>query len=97
MPGGRGRLAGRTRPWRMLRWGVWLFLTFVPVAAGAQDTAALKAEINQVYEKLLRDPSDLALNRRLIELGVALNDYDAAIGAVERLIFFQPDERGAAA
>ena len=52
---------------------------------------ALRAELDAIYQRLLSDPSDRALNRRLIEIAVQLEDYDAAIGAVERLIFYDPD------
>ncbi|MEQ8700188.1 MAG: hypothetical protein RLT05_26960, partial [Bauldia litoralis] len=61
------------------------------LAQGATgDPAALRAEIDSVYQQLLVDPSDRALNRRMIDIAVQLNDYDAAIGAVERLIFYDP-------
>ena len=67
-------------------------LAFLPsVALGAPaDSGALRAELDTIYQRLLSDPSDRALNRRLIEIAVALDDYEAAIGAVERLIFYEP-------
>ncbi|HMN84567.1 MAG TPA: surface lipoprotein assembly modifier [Bauldia sp.] len=50
----------------------------------------MRAELDSLYQELLVDPSDRALNRRMVELALELNDYDAAIGAVERLIFYDP-------
>ncbi|MCB1487645.1 MAG: DUF560 domain-containing protein [Bauldia sp.] len=61
------------------------------LAQGATaDSAALKAELDKIYQSLLVDPSDVKLNRRMIDIAVQLQDYDAAIGAVERLIFYDP-------
>ena len=69
-------------------------LAFVPASAGAavENAAALRGELTAVYQRLLVNPSDIALNRRMIEIALALEDYDAAIGAVERLIFYAPDD-----
>ncbi len=69
-------------------------LTFVPtVARAAVDNASvLSAELSAVYQKLLANPADIALNQRMIEIALALEDYDAAIGAVERLIFYAPHD-----
>jgi len=71
-----------------------VLLTFVPAGAGAavDDAPALRAELTAIYAQLLVDPADIALNRRMIEVALALEDYDAAIGAVERLIFYAPDD-----
>lgn len=59
--------------------------------AATSDPATLRAELNAIYARLLVDPTDQALNRRMIDVAVQLEDYDAAIGAVERLIFYDPD------
>ena len=69
-----------------------LLLAFVPAMAVAAtgDPASLRAELDAIYQRLLVDPSDKALNRRMIDIALALEDYDAAIGAVERLIFYDP-------
>ena len=74
---------------RLLCRGLVLLL-FAPALAQAADPAALRAELSSIYQQLLIDPSDRALNRRMIEIAVELKDYDAAIGAVERLIFYDP-------
>jgi hypothetical protein len=77
----------------MLRWAVLLCALAMPVAAAAQDgKSALRQELDRVYEQLLKTPNDIALNRRMITLAIQLKDYDAAIGAVERLIFYAPTD-----
>ena len=74
-----------------LGWGALLFALAPSLALGAAtDPAALRSELDAVYQRLLVDPSDRALNRRLIDIALQLDDYDAAIGAVERLIFYDP-------
>ncbi|WP_421726156.1 surface lipoprotein assembly modifier [Bauldia sp.] len=77
---------------RFLFWGTLFFALSQPVASSAQvGSAALQSELDSVYQRLLADPANQALNRRLIDIAVQLDDYDAAIGAVERLIFYDPD------
>jgi hypothetical protein len=63
----------------------------LPAWSAANDSSALRAELDSIYQQLLVDPSDRALNRRMIDIAVELGDYDAAIGAVERLIFYEPE------
>lgn len=50
----------------------------------------LQKEFDLAYQRVLDNPSDRALNRRLVNLALKLEDYDAAIGAVERLVFYEP-------
>jgi hypothetical protein len=72
-------------------WGILaLLLAPLPALGATGDSVSLKAELDGLYSELLVDPSDRALNRRMIEIALALDDYDAAIGAVERLIFYEP-------
>lgn len=75
---------------RLLCRGLVLLLFAPALAQAAEDPAALRAELSSIYQRLLIDPSDRALNRRMIEVALELDDYDAAIGAVERLIFYDP-------
>ncbi len=77
---------------RLLCWGALVVALSPALALGAtENPAPLRAELDAIYQRLLSDPSDRALNRRLIEIAMQLEDYDAAIGAVERLIFYDPD------
>src|SRR5262249_47888932 len=71
--------------------GAFLFAFLPSLAFGAPaDATSLRTELDAIYQRLLSDPSDRALNRRLIEIAEALQDHEAAIGAVERLIFYEP-------
>jgi hypothetical protein len=74
---------------RLRVWGVFLLALAPSLALGATKDSP-QAELDAIYQRLLSDPSDRALNRRLIDIAVGLKDYDAAIGAVERLIFYEP-------
>lgn len=92
MRGGAKRHGGRRPSWLLVSWAACFCAMFSAQTAFAQQQEAeLQRELDAVYERLLDDPSDLALNRRMIELALALGDYDAAIGSVERLIFYDPD------
>jgi tetratricopeptide (TPR) repeat protein len=53
--------------------------------------SARQTEFDALYELLLLNPSDRDINRRLIDIALELGDYDAAIGAVERLIYYEPE------
>jgi tetratricopeptide (TPR) repeat protein len=92
MRGGSAGQGWRSAPARWLSRGVFLLALLAALPATAQQTnrVALQHELDEAYKRLLVDPSDVALNRRMIDLAVALDDYDAAIGAVERLIFYEP-------
>ncbi|MBN9022001.1 MAG: hypothetical protein J0H08_07890 [Rhizobiales bacterium] len=77
---------------RLLCGIVLLTLASAGAEAMADDTAALRGELTAIYQKLLADPANVALNQRMVEIALALEDYDAAIGAVERLIFYAPND-----
>ena len=76
---------------RLLCGGALLLALLPTLGQAAESRAALGAELDAIYQRLLANPADVALNRRMIEVALALEDYDAAIGAVERLIFYDPD------
>ncbi len=76
---------------RGLVWALSVVALFCAPPAFAQDSAGLQREFDALYQQVLFTPSNAALNRRLIDLAVTLQDYDAAIGAVERLIFNDPN------
>lgn len=79
--------------WRM-RICIALFLAaLLPWAAHAQDgSPELRREFDALFQQLLADPSNRELNRRYIEVALLLGDYEAAIGALERLLFYAPDD-----
>jgi tetratricopeptide (TPR) repeat protein len=77
---------------RLLCGIVLLGLVPATAVAAVENAAALRGELTAIYRQLLVNPADIALNRRMIEIALALEDYDAAIGAVERLIFYAPND-----
>lgn len=60
--------------------------------AFAQDEAAARREFDTLFQQLLLRPADAATNRRFVKVALALKDYEAAIGALERLLFYAPED-----
>jgi hypothetical protein len=64
-------------------------------AAGAfaQDARVTSTtEFDRLFDELLRDPSNAALNRHFAEVAEQRGDLEAAIGALERLLITEPDQ-----
>lgn len=55
--------------------------------ARAQD-AALQQEI--LFQQTLREPANIEVTFQFARVATANNDFEAAIGALERILFFQP-------
>lgn len=51
----------------------------------------LKAEHDALFAKVLLDPANVELSFRYAEVATKLGDYEAAIGALERIIFYNPN------
>jgi Tetratricopeptide repeat len=64
----------------------WLFLAQASVAR-AQDTAE---EQEQLFQRMLHNPSDIEVTFAYVKAATARGDYEAAIGALERVLFYQP-------
>ena len=54
------------------------------------DPMALRGEFNKTYNQLLLNPSDVNLTLKYADLAVKLNDYEAAIPPLERLVMLDP-------
>src|SRR5215203_920491 len=75
----------------------WL-LRAVAAALGAQLLcASAKAqrivaspEYDAMFAQVLREPANLDLSFRFAEVATAAGDYEAAIGALERMLFYNP-------
>ncbi|MEO1089182.1 MAG: hypothetical protein AAFX81_01000 [Pseudomonadota bacterium] len=60
-------------------------------AQTAADAPATEAELDRLFEQMLADPADLDLAFRYAQLAVVLGDYEAAVGALERMLVINPD------
>lgn len=92
--------AGADMPCGVARIRRWLGTVLValavqgPLAAsgGAQyNAAALKQEYEALFQRVLRDPANLDLSFRFAEVATRLGDYEAAVGALERMAFYNPN------
>jgi len=60
-------------------------------ADSKKNIDALKKEFDATFEKMLDDPADIDVTLLYAELAVELEDYEAAITALERVLLFNPD------
>jgi hypothetical protein len=74
--------------------GTALFLT-VASSASAQVPAGaspqLRSQYDTLFQRILADPANLDANFQFAEVATQLGDLEAAIGALERIIFYNPD------
>jgi len=63
-----------------------------PAGAAPTPTPQEQQQLDQLFEVVFRKPSDRALNMRFVELAMKVGDYEAAIGTLDRLLFFQPND-----
>ncbi|AMN39692.1 tetratricopeptide-repeat containing protein [Rhodoplanes sp. Z2-YC6860] len=63
---------------------VWSGLAFGQAFPGSDR------ELDSLHERILRDPSNVALSVQYARLAKARGDYEAAIGAYERLLLYDP-------
>src|SRR5687767_5620647 len=66
----------------------------VPVpgaAAGAVRDPALTAEYEALFKQILANPANLDANFRFAEVSTQIGDFEAAIGALERIVFYNPN------
>lgn len=82
-------------------WGLWLLLVagnatwaqdVVPAApsnspAGSSTSPAFDA----LFQRMYKEPGNLDVSFRFAELATQVGDYEAAIGALERMLFFNPN------
>jgi tetratricopeptide (TPR) repeat protein len=69
-----------------------LFAALLGNAAAAQTGPhALKQEFDILFAQTLRNPADLDASFRFAEVATKLGDYEAAIGALERMLFYNPN------
>jgi hypothetical protein len=54
-------------------------------------TSSLKNEQQALFDRSLKEPTNLDVAFRYAEVSTKLNDFEAAIGALERMLFFNPN------
>lgn len=54
-------------------------------------TSSLKSEQQALFNRTLKEPTNLDVAFRYAEVSTKLNDFEAAIGALERMLFFNPN------
>lgn len=64
-----------------------------PAPAGVQMpvSADPKLEYEALFQRILREPNNIDLNFRFAEIATKLGDYEAAVGALERIVFYNPN------
>src|SRR3954466_10207963 len=74
---------------------LYLLLCLIPVAYG-QSTARrpppikTTPEYKALFKRMFDDPTNVELTFRFAALATRLGDYEAAIGALERILYFNP-------
>lgn len=85
---------------RLCRRGAVLCAALLALAWGTTPAAAqqlppegsaARAEYERLFQRTLAEPSDLDAAFRFAEASTGYGDYEAAIGALERMLFFNPD------
>jgi tetratricopeptide (TPR) repeat protein len=84
------------RRWRIALFFGFLFFSLAGAAGRAQDAPPsaepeLRREFDELFQRILREPTNLDVAFRYAEVAAKLGDYEAAITALERMLFFNPD------
>jgi len=82
-----------------LRHRLWFGLAMWLAAGSAaaqlapiSDDPQLRAEHDALFARVLKAPADAALSRRYAELAARMGDFEAGIGALERVVLAHPDD-----
>jgi hypothetical protein len=62
-----------------------------PALAQPSTATSLKTEQQALFDRTLKEPMNLDVAFRYAEVSTKLNDFEAAIGALERMLFFNPN------
>ena len=60
-------------------------------SAAASATAAANPEYQALFKRMYADPKNLDVSFKFAELASRLGDYEAAIGALERMLYYNPN------
>jgi Tetratricopeptide repeat len=80
------------RVWRLARSGFFGGLVAFGLLSSIPPASAQAAgsEQDQLFQKIIRNPKDLETTFAYVKVATANGDYEAAIGALERILFYQP-------
>lgn len=62
-----------------------------PAAFPASATPVIEVDYETLFQQMYKSPSNLDVSFRFAEQAVKRADYEAAIGALERMLFFNPN------
>jgi tetratricopeptide (TPR) repeat protein len=62
-----------------------------PLQVVVEDNSAIKAEFDQTFNKMLDNPADVDLTMHYANLAIQLENYEAAIPPLERILLFNPN------
>ncbi|WP_424627132.1 tetratricopeptide repeat protein [Bradyrhizobium sp. SYSU BS000235] len=68
------------------------FLAICAIVLGAHHSAQAESaqEQDQLFQQMVRNPANHELTFEFVRVATARSDYEAAIGALERLLFYNP-------
>ena len=56
----------------------------------ADDSSLLEERFDTAFQKMLDDPSDIDVTLEYANIAIEMNDFEAAIPPLERILFFNP-------
>ncbi|WP_134497388.1 tetratricopeptide repeat protein [Microvirga pakistanensis] len=66
-------------------------LSFISAGQAQSGVGVQRHDREALFQRILANPADLDANFRFAEMATAAGDYEAAIGALERMIFYNPN------
>lgn len=70
--------------------GLLAMAVIVGLGSAAPAAAQDVAEQNRLYQQMVRNPTNHDITFEYARVATANTDYEAAIGALERLLFYNP-------
>jgi tetratricopeptide (TPR) repeat protein len=70
---------------------VVLMLVLYPDVATARDRAVVMSEFQQAFEEMYAHPGDVDATLKYSSLAVELEDYEAAVSPLERILMMNPN------
>ncbi len=67
---------------------VWSSLMLTADAAWAQELALSEQQL--LFQRMMREPTNYEVTFQFVHVATANEDYEAAIGALERLLYYEP-------